>query len=145
MYELGSDIATILGDTYKKFREKEVNPILKSFDFLRYTPEVDKLIINPEPDIIIKTWFDNILEGIQVGIPENSFSEQEVMDVFTLTQKQLEYEWNEWNKIKSKGKGITDTPNKELPQNNTELSINLRKTKISGWFVMIPILKLFGI
>lgn len=110
--KLGSSIILILQNAYKKYN-REGNIIYRDpFKFLTKTPSVDDLKINPEPDIIIKTWFDSIIEEIQEDFPENEFSYNTIEAKFNSIQKQLEYEWNSW----SSGKAGDKKKLKSLPK-----------------------------
>lgn len=88
---LGRDVISILQKPYMKYR-KESNIIRGAYDFLGNSPQVDELEINPVPDIIIKTWFDEILQGMRWGFPESEYPDRRVDTEFNSTFKQLEYE-----------------------------------------------------
>ncbi len=106
VFEMGCDIIGILQNAYRE-HIREGNIIYASpFKFLDKTPSVDDLKINPLPDIIIRTWFDEIMEGVKKEFPENEFSHHKLTAEFNLVKRQLEYEWSIWNKN-------TETPSVE--------------------------------
>ena len=105
--ELGSDIILALQNAYKKYR-KEGNVIYGDpLKFLSKTPAVDDLEINPMPDIIIKTWFGDIIKGMQKWIQENDISRFKVEAEFNSLNKQLDYEWNTWKETSASVKALS--------------------------------------
>jgi hypothetical protein len=98
--ELGNDITHILQNAYKEYK-KEGNIIYwDPLRFINETPQINDLIISPKPDIIIKTWFNNIMEGMQKGFPESEFSDIKMRGEFNSIQQQLDYEKNQAGKAK---------------------------------------------
>ena len=94
--ELGGDIISLLQNAYKRYT-KEGNVIYRDpFKFLDKTPTVDNLLINPVPDIIIKTWYDSILVETRKCFPKNQFSRQTLEAEFNQIHKQLEHERDVW-------------------------------------------------
>jgi len=91
---VGSSIILILEDAYGEYRKEGNGFDWDPFNFLRKHPKVDDLEINPEPDIIIKTWFDNIVKQMQSGFPESDYSSATVEAEFNSMHMQLEYERN---------------------------------------------------
>jgi hypothetical protein len=91
---LGSSIILILEDAYGEYRKQGNSFDWDPFKFLRENPKVDDLEINPKPDIIIKTWFDNIVKGMQSIFTESDFSEVTMEAEFNSIHRQLEYERN---------------------------------------------------
>jgi len=96
VHELGKDIIGILQNAYKKHNKEGNIVYFDPFKFLNKTPQVDKLKINPVPDIIIKTWYDSILVGVRNYFPENEFSKQKLEAEFNKTHRQLGYERDVW-------------------------------------------------
>jgi len=94
--ESGGDIILRLQNAYKKYR-KEGNIIYRDpIKFLSETPTVDDLEIRPVPDIIIRTWFADIVKGTQKWIQENNISRFNVDAEFNSIKKQLAYEMGLW-------------------------------------------------
>jgi len=129
--ELGGDITRALQNSYKKYT-KEGNVIYRDpFKFLRKTTQIDDLEINPEPDIIIKTWFDDIVKGTQKWIQDNNISRFKVEAEFNSLNKQLEYEWNCW-KSKDQSQPLVPIPIPvPIPITDTE-SEEVKKTKLEN-------------
>ncbi len=114
---LGSYIINVLQEAYCKYKKecniKYQSPVI----FLSKTPAVDDLEINPVPDIIIKTWFDDIVTGMRSGFPKSDYSRDKVQAEFNSMERQLEYEWNTWNKPKKKRrKQKAKAKRKHVPQ-----------------------------
>jgi DNA-binding MarR family transcriptional regulator len=107
--EWGRDIIGNLQNPYMKYR-KESNIVRGAYDFLNNTPRVDDLEINPIPDTIIKTWFDDIVKGTQRWIEVNDLSKLKVDKEFNSLNKQLEHEWNRWKKQQGRD-GSSETDN----------------------------------
>ncbi|MFC1635161.1 hypothetical protein ACFL5Z_09985 [Planctomycetota bacterium] len=102
--ELGSIIIGRLRETYQKHTKRSKN-YFNPFTFINNTPAVDDLRINPEPDIIIKEWFDRILKGVRGKYPENRFPD--LQEEYKAIGFHLKDELNLWEKEK---KGIDTEP-----------------------------------
>lgn len=95
----GRKIILALQNAYKEYR-REGNIIYGNpFDFLSNTPRLNDLKINPEPDIIIKTWFDEMVKATRRWIEGYNLSKLQVDKEFNSIFKQLEYEWDCWKKL----------------------------------------------
>ena len=98
----GRDIIDILQNSYLENKKGGKRPYVRldPFIFLNKTPEVDDLEINPEPDneldskpdMIIKTWFDNMMKGTKSEFKISDYSRQSVKAKFNSIEMQLEHE-----------------------------------------------------
>jgi len=114
--ELGSDVIAILQNAYLDYHREIKICHIPSIIFLNNTPKVDDLEINPEPDIIIKTWFDNMLKGMKSGCPKSEYPRHRVKTEFNTIETQLEHEWNTWKKTSASGKwGDKSKPHVPVP------------------------------
>lgn len=96
VHEMGHDIIYILQNAYNEHGKAGYVTHLNPFIFLNKTPTVDNLEINPVPDVIIKTWYDEIIKGVRGWFPENQYPKQRLEAEFNQTHTQLEYEWDVW-------------------------------------------------
>ena len=97
VHKMGSDIMFFLTDTYLDgTKESSISP--PTSIFLNKSHILDDLKINPEPDIIIKTWLANSLKWMQSDYPESEYSRHRVKTEFNSIEKQLEHEWNRWKR-----------------------------------------------
>ncbi len=97
--ELGKGIILNLQSAYKKYKKESRIVYFDPFKFLIKTPIIDDLVVNPEPDIIIKTWFEKTITSFQKEFPEQEYSQHKVEAEFNSVAKQIEYEWNECSKM----------------------------------------------
>jgi len=105
--ELGSHIVSALQNRYLGYEKESNISYWDPLTFLSKTPRVDELEINPEPDIVIKTWFDDIMKGMQSDFPKSEFSRQRLETEFNCIEKQLEHEWNTWEKTSASVKALS--------------------------------------
>jgi hypothetical protein len=135
--EIGRDMIGILQNAYVEHTKGphviRLNPLI----FLEKTPEVNDLEINPVPDQIIKTWYDDILVGVRNYFPENQFRKQMLEAEFNQTYRQLEHEWNDWN-IKTGGAieeaaELTDTESNIIEALGTETLRGAALLKEAGY------------
>ena len=102
-------------NAYLQYKKESNVSYFDQCKFLSKTPRVDDLKIDPEPDIIIKTWFDDIISGMHRAFPTSEYSRHKVEAEFNSIEKQLEYEWNLWKEQQEKcGQGNAE--NKEQPR-----------------------------
>jgi len=84
-----------LTDTYLDgTKESSISP--PPSIFLNKSHKLDDLKINPEPDIIIKTWLAKSLKWMQRRFPESLFPDIILEEKFNPIFKQIEHEWNHW-------------------------------------------------
>jgi len=109
--ELGIDIILLFQEAYLKYKQGGKRPYLRYPEpllFLSKTPSIDDLEINPEPDSepdrIIKTWFDDIVKGMQGDFPKSEYSRHRLKAEFNRIETQLEHEWNCWKETSAGGK-----------------------------------------
>ncbi|MHC4556057.1 MAG: hypothetical protein ACYTFW_12215 [Planctomycetota bacterium] len=101
--DISKNIISYLQNSYMKHNKDIHKRYVNPFVFLRKTPTIDDLIINPEPDVIIKEWFELTLTGFKKLFPEQEYSQHKIEAEFNSTQKQLEYEYELWKKPQEKG------------------------------------------
>ncbi|MBL7188164.1 MAG: hypothetical protein ISS70_17715 [Phycisphaerae bacterium] len=94
---LGHDVAGKLGGAYLRFKKLK-GGVDEVFSVLSNTHQTDGLQICPEPDEIIRTWFDEIVKLMQYRFSQDELSDFAVKKQFNSTFKQLEYERNAWKK-----------------------------------------------
>lgn len=113
--ELGRDIIGILKNAYNKHK-KEVNiDYIDPFMFLDNTPAVNNLTIYPDPDIIIKTWYTGIDEGVRREFSQ--YPSQRRRGEFNKIHRQLEYELDIQKSGSNAGGKKTKKKRKPLPKN----------------------------
>jgi hypothetical protein len=98
---LGTNVARELQNAYLK-RKKLKGKADEVFSVLKNTHQTDNLQICPEPDEIIRVWFDEIVKVTQRWIQVNDLSKPKLEKEFNSTFRQLEHEWNCWNKSQAK-------------------------------------------
>lgn len=119
--ELGKGIILNLQSAYKKYKKESRIVYSDPFKFLINTPTIDDLVVNPEPDVIIKTWFEKTITSFQKEFPEQEYSQHKVAAEFNSVAKQIEYEWNECSKMERR-EGKIIQGQKQMISNNTENS-----------------------